>query len=276
VEQFFFIEAAGAALLGAILGSFVNALSFRFGTGLGMGGRSHCMRCAHTLRPLDLVPVLSFLCLRGACRYCGTKISLQYPLVECAAAALSLAVFAQNQALPAYALALAMWMALLFMVIYDLRHLSLPVPALWTVGILGLLSTALSCGTAGFCHVAIPSSLSLWAGPAVAAPLLLFSAVSRGRWMGWGDGLLAIGLGWFVGLTPGITALCIAFWSGAIVGLSLIGISRLKTGKGASRFGTRSQTGFTMVSEIPFAPFLLFGTGIVYFFHVDLFSLLLT
>jgi len=218
------------------------------------------MHCGHKLSALDLVPVASYLFIRGRCRYCSARISLQYPLVELVGASLSLGTFlVQPSPLP-YTVAFLLWMTLLFLVTYDLRHLSLPIPALWTVGVLGLLSTTLSCSSGSICAVAVPPLVSLVAGPIIALPLLLFSALSGERWMGWGDGFLALGLGWFVGLTGGVTALCFAFWGGAFVGLSLVALSRRRV---------------TMTSEIPFAPFLMFGAAIVYFFHIDLFSILL-
>src|SRR3989344_6482284 len=101
------VLAFGSVALGAILGSFINALVYRFNTGRGMGGRSHCMHCGHTLSAVDLVPVFSFLFLRGRCRYCGVKLSLQYPLVEVAAAVLSPAVYPPHPAPLEYALWLA-------------------------------------------------------------------------------------------------------------------------------------------------------------------------
>src|SRR6185369_195957 len=91
------ILAVGAALFGSILASFINALSFRWGTGLSIAnGRSRCMRCGHSLSAGDLVPVLSYMYLRGRCRYCGSRISPQYPLVEVAGAALALLVFFEH------------------------------------------------------------------------------------------------------------------------------------------------------------------------------------
>src|SRR3989344_1506226 len=82
------------AVFGAILGSFVNALSFRYNTGRSVvRGRSRCMHCGHTLDAVDLVPILSYLFLHGRCRHCGTRISVQYPLVEVVAAALSVGVY---------------------------------------------------------------------------------------------------------------------------------------------------------------------------------------
>jgi len=81
--------AALAALLGLVMGSFLNCLAWRLVHGESvLRGRSHCASCGHTLGPGDLVPLLSWLALRGRCRYCGGRISARYPLAElvCAAA----------------------------------------------------------------------------------------------------------------------------------------------------------------------------------------------
>jgi leader peptidase (prepilin peptidase)/N-methyltransferase len=246
----------GALLLGAILGSFINALVYRFNTGRGMGGRSRCMQCNHTLAPQDLVPVFSFLVLRGRCRYCHSKISYQYPLVEAAAAALSLGTYLLHPEPWAYAFWLVVWMTLLFVVVYDIRHTVIP----WSASILLLGLAVLSLGIQfepGFAAFQ-PTTLDLLAGPILALPLFLFSLVSRGTWMGWGDSGLELSLGWLLGLTAGLTALVLAFWIGAVVGIALIWVKK----------------GLTMKSEVPFAPFLVLGALIAHFFHVDFFTTL--
>ncbi|MEG1830958.1 MAG: prepilin peptidase [Raoultibacter sp.] len=70
-------------LLGACMGSFINCFAWRIVHGENVWrGRSHCATCNHTLGVLDLVPVLSWLLLRGRCRYCGEKISARYPATE--------------------------------------------------------------------------------------------------------------------------------------------------------------------------------------------------
>ncbi len=72
-----------AALLGLVMGSFLNCLSWRLVHGESvMKGRSHCAACGHVLGPLDLVPLLSWLFLKGRCRYCGEPVSVRYPLAE--------------------------------------------------------------------------------------------------------------------------------------------------------------------------------------------------
>ena len=70
-------------LSGLCVGSFLNVVIDRLPRGEDViRGRSYCPQCGHTLRWCDLIPFLSFVLLRGRCRYCGQKISWQYPLVE--------------------------------------------------------------------------------------------------------------------------------------------------------------------------------------------------
>lgn len=241
------LYAAGA--LGLILGSFLNALLYRYKTGRSIAhGRSKCMHCGHTLGALDLIPVLSYMLLAGKCRYCRSRISWQYPLVELIAAVLSVALYIQDPHPLRFALHLVLFLTLLFVVVYDIRHKIIP----W--GALGLLAVLTLCNV----YLQGPTGYALLAGPALAAPLLLLSLVSKGRWMGWGDGLLEMSLGWLLGLTAGLTALIGAFWAGAIVGIIAIGLSKR----------------YTMSSEVPFAPFLILGAASAYFLHVDFFQAL--
>ena len=241
-----------AAGIGVILGSFLNALLFRFNTGKSvLHGRSACMRCGHALGAADLVPVLSFIFLSGRCRYCHTRISWQYPAVEAVAGLLAVLIFLQTGPTVWFAYWLAVWLVLLFIVVYDLRHFVIPWSASLALMALALLGIALAAG--GQPGGAIGS---WWSGPALAAPLLLISLVSRGAWMGWGDGILELSLGWLLGITLGLTAFLLAFWAGAVVGVVLLLMAKNR---------------YTMRSEVPFAPFLIAGCAVAYFLHADLF-----
>lgn len=264
----------GSAVLGLIAGSFLNALSFRFNTGQkffsarGMGGRSRCMHCGHALSTLDLVPLFSFLFLRGRCRYCGARISWQYPLVEAAAAALSVLVYLQYpiiagpgiQPVP-FLFWFVVWMTLLFIVLYDIKHKIIPWSSSGLLAGLSALSLFVDFQTLQF---VVPGMWALLAGPLLALPLFLLSLFSGGAWMGWGDSALELSLGWLLGVSLGATALCLAFWIGAVAGLMLLSLSRLPA---SSRF-----FGYTIRSEMPFAPFLVLGALLALFFHVDFFS----
>lgn len=247
-----------ALLFGTIVGSFLNALLFRFNTGRSVArGRSRCMHCGHVLKSFDLVPILSYAFLRGRCRYCGTRISIQYPLVELIGATLSLLVFLNHPQPLAYMFWLTVWMTLLFIVVYDLRHTVIPWSASGLLAALAILSLVISFGTNPI-FIFTPNTWSLLAGPLLALPLVFLSAFSKGRWMGWGDGPLELSLGWLLGLSLGATALMLAFWIGAAVGILLMALKK----------------GLTMKSELPFAPFLVVGAFIAYFFHVDFFNTL--
>lgn len=83
-------------VLGLVLGSFYNVVGLRIPEGQSIvRPRSHCPRCKRTLSTLDLVPVLSFVFLKGACRGCGSKISPFYPIMELATGLLFMLAFYQ-------------------------------------------------------------------------------------------------------------------------------------------------------------------------------------
>lgn len=69
-------------ILGTILGSFAKALADRSLQGRSFFGRSYCPDCKHKLGIFDLLPVLSYILIKGKCKYCRKKISMEYPLVE--------------------------------------------------------------------------------------------------------------------------------------------------------------------------------------------------
>ena len=62
-------------MIGACFGSFISCMSHRYMTHESILGRSHCDYCGHTLHVLDLIPVLSYILLKGQCRYCRHKLN---------------------------------------------------------------------------------------------------------------------------------------------------------------------------------------------------------
>jgi len=89
--------------LGLVFGSFATALSYRLPRGISIVSKAHstCNSCGRNLTPLDLVPVFSWLALRGRCRGCGAKIGWRYPLIELATLLLCLLFYARFGAAPA-------------------------------------------------------------------------------------------------------------------------------------------------------------------------------
>lgn len=78
-----FLDYTLICILGLVIGSFLNVCIYRIPIEKSIAfPPSHCTTCKHKLNPLDLVPVFSYIFLRGKCRYCGEKISIRYPLIE--------------------------------------------------------------------------------------------------------------------------------------------------------------------------------------------------
>ncbi|MDE1151900.1 MAG: prepilin peptidase [Micavibrio sp.] len=89
--------------IGLVFGSFATALSYRLPRGISIVSKAHstCNSCGRNLTPLDLVPVFSWVLLRGRCRGCGAKIGWRYPLIELATLILCLGFYARFGASPA-------------------------------------------------------------------------------------------------------------------------------------------------------------------------------
>jgi leader peptidase (prepilin peptidase)/N-methyltransferase len=219
------------------------------------------MRCSTPLAWYELVPVFSFLGLRGKCKTCKAHISFQYPLVELITAivftllyTISISAYGFSQAaLITFVFSATVAALLIVIFVYDIRHTVIPDKMVYPFIILSLLSIFWHLfATPGFSVLS-----ALLAGPLVALPFLLLWAGSKGRFMGFGDVKLALGMGWLLGLVGGYSAILFAFWIGGLVGLFLLGLSRK----------------YTMRSQIPFAPFLIAATFIVGIWGITLFSL---
>lgn len=257
-------------IFGIIIGSFLNVVILRYNTGKGIGGRSGCFTCGKSLTWAELIPVLSYFALNGRCVGCKSKISRQYPLVEIATGLLFAAI-AYRILLPMYELysivtVLNLFISLLaasilvVIFVYDMRHKIIPDGLSFLFAALALARLLLFYQGTIFQY---PNFMDLLAGPLIALPFVCLWYFSQGKWMGLGDGKLALGIGWFLGLAGAASALCIAFWAGALVGIALIL---------AQKYLPR-RSRLSLKSEIPFAPFLILGLLIIYFFPMDLFNL---
>lgn len=244
-------------VLGLIIGSFLNVVILRMNTGRSIAtGRSMCARCSRPLRWFELVPVFSFLFLRGKCRTCRTSISFQYPVVELVTGVFFVLLYIKIPLLAGFT-ALS-WLAFLFyavigamlivLSVYDVRHKILPDTMMYPFLFITVLGVVI--------HASIVPSFdgmrALFEGVLVGLPLFIIWAVSRGRMMGFGDVKLMLGLGWILGLSFGMSGLILAFWIGAVFSLFLIALSH----------------GYGMKSQVPFGPFLILGAFIAGFWQI--------
>ncbi len=270
-----------ALVIGALIGSFLNVVIYRYNTGLSVAaGRSQCFVCGKKLEWYELIPLVSFILQKGRCRVCHTKISWQYPIVELVTALLFFAVAYRQVSLYeifslypngfifSIALSVYYFISISLMVIiavYDMRHKIIPNGLVYSFILLALgklfLFTYLFAWPLGTLAL-----LNLTAPLLLAFPFAFLWFISRGMWIGFGDAKLALGIGALLGLAHGLSAIMIAFWIGAAYGIVLIALSKL--------FPARFPAGVGPASEIPFAPFLILGTCIVLFTQIDVLGIM--
>jgi prepilin signal peptidase PulO-like enzyme (type II secretory pathway) len=249
-------------VLGAIIGSFLNVLILRHNTGLGLLGRSFCPNCGKKLGALELVPIFSYLFQRGRCVKCKSKISSQYPLIEFATASIFVLValkliecgLGESTCIKESIFGLLMWPILLSIFVYDFRHKIIPDSFVFSAMFFGFAYRIFDFLQGG-------NLIDLLAPVLFFLPFFFLWFFSEGRWLGLGDGKLAVVLGCMLGFYQGLVSLVYSFWIGAIFGLVLIAISKMSQG---------SKVSYGMKSEIPFGPFMIIALALVYFFGLDL------
>lgn len=202
-------------LYGIIIGSFLNVCIYRIPKKENIATtRSHCMSCGYQLKWYDLVPLFSYLVLRGKCRKCSSKISVQYPLVEVLNGALYLLVFWRYGMSVDSLLYCLLFSALIVLSVIDFRTYEIP---------LGINVFILTLGL-----IRIVTDLSNWLSYgigllSVSVPLLLIYLATKGRGIGGGDvKLMAV-----TGLLIGWKLNLLGFLLGCILG-SVIHVCRMK------------------------------------------------
>ena len=247
---------------GLIVGSFLNVVICRMNTGKTFGGRSACMSCQSKLCWYELIPLMSFVALRGRCKTCKTKISIQYPIVELTVGLIFALLFFKFQSLfvntllftGTYSYYAVMFSLLVIIAAYDFKHKIIPDTLSFLFGILAFVGLFFFTTDGFLPH--IPTLLEFLSGVFIALPFGLLWLISQGAWVGLGDAKLALGLGWFLGASVALSGVVLAFWTGAITGIILIMFSK----------------SYGMKSEIPFALYLVLGAFLAFIFEFRLFS----
>lgn len=251
-------------IFGTIIGSFLNVVIYRYNSGTSpLTGRSQCFSCGRTLAWRKLIPVFSFLYSRGRCAECGVRLSWQYPIVEVLSGAIFVSVFLLQKSPLESVYLLVIFSTLLVIAVYDMRHQIIPDGLAIFFALLSLFWFIWSTPASFERLLHFPYVWTLIAGPMLFFPFWALWAVSSGRWLGLGDGKLALGIGWFLGATLGGSAVMLAFWIGAGYALAIMAIQKVS-------HGTTNK--LSMQSEIPFGPFLILAVFIVYFTGVNFFD----
>jgi leader peptidase (prepilin peptidase) / N-methyltransferase len=237
-------------VIGVVVGSFLNVIVDRTQKKEGfIFGRSHCEYCKKDLSLFDLIPVFSYLSLKGKCRYCKKKLSIYYPLVEVVTGVLF--ALSATRVIPIIIIDSVTFLSVLSIIIllYIISVLVIVVFADIKFGIIPFWPVFSGIVAAVVFHITFPYSgyslvnYLLSAAGAFAGFLLIF-LVTRGRGIGFGDVFYVIFMGILVGYPLILLGLYIAFVSGAAVSLILIALKRKRL-RGDS---------------IAFGPFLVVGT----------------
>lgn len=280
-------------VLGVSFGSFLNVISLRYHPESSVfsrknsAGHSRCPHCGKKISAWELIPVLSFLFLRGRCGFCRKKLTWQYPLVELGSGILAVGAWLHlsswfSVSVLSASLGLAPWwfyalggilileiLTLLLISLIDLRHYLIPNELVVSLSVLGLLAAAVAY------FGDLPPFTSSWSGNyemvlspfknifidrlfsvfALGAPFFLLSLFTNGRGMGWGDFKLALSLGLSLGFVAGFLSVLLGFAIGGVFGLLLL----------ALRFRRFGQI-------LPFAPFLALGAALSIFFGKSIIS----
>lgn len=218
---------------GLALGSFGNVLIHRIHSNETLFGRSRCALCKKILAWFDLLPILSYVTLRGKCRMCRQKISYQYPLVEAGSMCAFLFALALTPLDPLYAFFSGAILFVLFLTaVYDFKFQQIP-------DVFTVLLVLLAAVTVVF-HRDVASAL---VGAAI--PFAWFGLqwlLSRGRVVGTGDIFLSFAIGLWLGMPDTISFLILSYVAGAVVLLTLLLVQKIP-----------------VHTRVPFVPFMLLG-----------------
>ncbi|MBO8159238.1 A24 family peptidase [Thermosyntropha sp.] len=226
-------------LLGLIIGSFLNVVIYRLPEGKSVvWPGSFCPECGIRLKALDLIPVLSYVFLKGRCRYCNSQISPVYPAVELLTGFLFVLVYMKYGLTLQTLTGIVLTSLLIPAAIIDIKKGIIPNKITYPGVVAGL---ALS-----FTGIGVKNSLA--GAASLAAVYLLAAVLSRGG-MGGGDVKLAAVIGAFTGLKGALATFILSSLAGGIWALFL-----LATGKGGRK------------TEVRFGPFLAVSAWISFMF----------
>ena len=243
-------------IFGTLIGSFLNVVILRLPKEESLGGRSYCPHCRHILSFWDLFPILSFVFFRGRCRYCQTRISPRYFIIEFFTGLLFAAslwlVWPTNLIGVILLIKYCLFAAVLLAVfVIDWEHFlildQIVFPSLAAIIVLNFCLDLLAHGLPNILGGNLISGFL--AAVALALPFFSIWYFSKGQWMGFGDVKLALLLGAALGLGKTLVGFLLAAILGGLVSSLLLIFSNK-----------------TMKSKLPFGTFLSAGSLIALFY----------
>ncbi len=242
-------------ILGSIVGSFLNVCIYRIPFNQSITfPPSHCTNCKTRLKPVDLIPVLSYLFYRGKCKYCGEKISLQYPFIEILNGLIYILIFVAFGYSLDFIFYSILSSLLIVISVIDYKHTIIPDGLIIFGLIIGLIYRLI---LPLFLRLKISLTGSIL-GLLVGGGFFLLIAIVFSGGMGGGDIKLMSMLGLFLGVEKIIMVTFLSFFIGAIFILPLL-LSKKKSRK----------------DMIPFGPFIALSALVTMLYYYDILNLYL-
>lgn len=267
LPQYYVVTVVG--LLGLIIGSFLDVIVCRFNTGKSINGRSRCLSCGHALSWYELLPLVSYIVLRGRCKSCGSSIPARLLVMESVTAFMFVYVYIHAHSYVFTIFSMILVSLLIVISAYDMRHMIIP-----NGFVLALI--LLACVYLGYESYIFSTSFSLLSHAFAASGVALFFAslwfFSSGRWIGFGDVKLAFALCLFLSVEEAFSFVVLSFWVGAFVSVCILGLQKLlQSGK---QYLPIQGLSLTMKSEVPFAPFMIIAFIVVFFQQANVLSIM--
>lgn len=252
-------------LFGLCIGSFLNVVIDRLNNNESVvKGRSYCDSCKRSLNWYDMMPVLSYLSLRGRCRFCHSSVSIQYPIIEFLTGSLFVAttLFVSSKFQSNLNFLIFNYYSLISLIYYlftissfivifftDLKYGIIPDKVVFPAILVSFFFSFVFTSKESWLHFIQSTTFEegivnhLFSAVSSFLFFLLLYLITRRRGIGFGDVKLSFMMGLFLGFPKIITAFYVAFLTGAIVSLILV------------IWGKKKFLGGT----IPFGPFLVFA-----------------
>lgn len=222
-------------VLSLILGSFLNVCIYRIPVGESIvSPPSHCPKCKNRIKPYDLIPIVSYIILRGRCRFCREKISIRYPIVEALTGVVGIVCLYRYGLTINMLLAFLIGCILIYISAVDIDTMEISIKSILLLFALRIIQVFFEKG------FSLKSVFSIFLGSILSMLLILaIYILSKGSAMGFGDVLLIAtgGAGFSIG--EAILVNFLAFLTGAVYSIFVLlkGDKKLK-------------------NEIPFGPFI--------------------
>jgi len=251
-------------IFGSIFGSFISVLIYRIHSkekGI-VFGRSFCPHCKVQLKSYDMIPLLSYIFLKGRCRSCNAKISIHYFLLELLTAIIFSLTFLHFNFLETQELTLSIFMLVIYSLsislsFYDIKYLSVPLQL--------SIPFIVLAGLGSYFILGLPIQSIIIGGIIGKGFFWIQHKISKGKWVGIGDSDLGLGIGLFLGWKMLLVSLLLSYILASIISIALL-ISKKATPKSKIAFGPFLLLAFYITT--------LYGQEILnWYLHLDLLQL---